>query len=683
MPGNAMRVAFDKVALGAEAPAGPARRYRCRFVRAGRVRAAGNQPGPLILEASALEQACQAGLFDGRAVFVDHAAWLESPSLRNLVGVTGQAAWDASEQAVHGVVELLPGGEALAELLDEIVARQAPDVGLSLVFWPEFAGEPGPHGERRVAGIRHIESVDLVFEPAAGGRILQALSSAAWWAGSQLAAQSNRAGEQLAPQADRAGEQLALQKINAQGEHLMSEAQIEQSVAPGEQEGAQDWQLAVARSAASLLVAASGLPAASQQRLLTQTYAHPGEVEQAIRNEQQYLAALQEHNAIQLPGRAPRSPHIQVGLSGLEQVQAAAEALFLGRRPEQGIPPLAGIRELYTLLSGDYEMAGVFHPERVRLANVDSSSMAGLVANALNKAVVNLFQEYPRWWEPLVMQENFATLQQVKWITLGGVGELPTVSEGAAYTELTWDDLTETSDFTKKGGYLGITLEAIDKDDTRRIQAAPRALAQSAWLTLSKSISNIFTSNSGVGPTLSDGLALFHSSHGNLGSTALTLSSYAAARTAMRKQTELNSGERLGALTAPKYLLVPPDLEITALQVLASQYDYSYALSNGTAAPDNAFAEGSDREARFNSARRRVIVVDLWTDSNNWAACADPRLYPTIGLGFRYGPTPEVFSVASPTAGLMFTNDTLPVKVRFFYAVGPVDYRGLYKANVA
>jgi hypothetical protein len=31
----------------------------------------------------------------------------------------------------------------------------------------------------------------------------------------------------------------------------------------------------------------------------------------------------------------------------------------------------------------------------------------------------------------------------------------------------------------------------------------------------------------------------------------------------------------------------------------------------------------------------------------------------------------------------MFTNDTMPVKVRFFFAVGPTDYRGLYKHNVS
>ena len=64
------------------------------------------------------------------------------------------------------------------------------------------------------------------------------------------------------------------------------------------------------------------------------------------------------------------------------------------------------------------------------LAAVDSSTMAGMVANAMNKVVVNEFQQYPRWWEPIVTIEDFANLQTVRWITLGGVGELPTVAEG-------------------------------------------------------------------------------------------------------------------------------------------------------------------------------------------------------------------------------------------------------------
>ena len=123
---------------------------------------------------------------------------------------------------------------------------------------------------------------------------------------------------------------------------------------------------------------------------------------------------------------------------------------------------------------------------------------------------------------------------------------------------------------------------------------------------------------------------------------------------------------------------MPVDLEDTAIQILATEHDTGSA--NWAANPE---AVGNDRETRLANARARVIACPLWTDANNWAAQADPRLYPSIGLGFRYGRTPEIFSVADPRAGLMFTNDIMPVKVRFFYAVGPTDWRGLHKSNVA
>ena len=118
-------------------------------------------------------------------------------------------------------------------------------------------------------------------------------------------------------------------------------------------------------------------------------------------------------------------------------------------------------------------------------------------------------------------------------------------------------------------------------------------------------------------------------------------------------------------------------MEFAAIQILATAHipgssDYNI----------NPEAAGDTREARLRAARERVIVVDMWTDANNWAAVADPKLYPSIGLGYRFGETPEIFSVADPRAGLMFSNDVMPIKVRYFYAVGPVDYRGMYKHNV-
>lgn len=466
--------------------------------------------------------------------------------------------------------------------------------------------------------------------------------------------------------------------------------------APATPPDAAAWLASLRQAAAEALIAGSGLPPTAQARLRSRFQAGslptPADVESAIADERDYLASLVSDQVVQVGGTPPRpsgvlegrGAGVSLGRTSMEQVEAALGALIAGTRPPAGVQPLTGIRELYHLLSGDYDMHGVFQAERVHLANVTSSTMAGLVANALNKAVVNTWQEYPRWWEPAVTMVDFATLQDTRWVTLGGVGELPTVAEGAAYTELTWDDQTETEAFTKKGGYLGITLEAIDKDDTGRLQAAPRALARAAWLTLGKSVAAIFTTASDLGPTMSDTGTLFNATavssaggHANLLTAALSWSSWQAVKVAMMKQPELNSGQRLGALTRPKYLWVPIDLETTALQILASEGE------PGTADNDvNPEAAGNERDTRLAEARRRVIVCPLWTDTNNWAAQADPNLYPSIGLGFRYGRTPEIFSVASPTAGLMFSNDTLPVKVRFFFAVGPTDWRGLHKNNV-
>lgn len=439
------------------------------------------------------------------------------------------------------------------------------------------------------------------------------------------------------------------------------------------------WQSA----AAAQVIGASGLPEAAKTRLAAQGWENPRELQDAIEAERRYLADLTANQVVNIGGSAPRSAQISNMRTGLDRITLALEALLSGSRPPEGVAPLTGIRELYHLLSGDYEMSGMFQPDRIQFANVNSSTMAGLVANVLNKRVAQEFQNYPMWWAPIVNEEDFQSLQAIQWTLLGGVGELPTVAEGATYSELTWDDSKESGAFVKKGGYLGLTLEAIDKDDTGRLRAAPRALAQAAWLTLSRSISSIFTQASGAGPNLADGTALFAAGRGNLGTTALSITAWNAARIAMRKFAELNSGERLGGLVVPRYLLVPPELEITATQILASEYEYTYTLSNGQAAPANVNAEGNDFGARMAAARSRVIVVDLWTDANDWAAICDPRLYPTIGVGYRYGRQPEIFSLASPTAGLMFTNDTMPVKVRFFYAVAPIDWRGMYKANVA
>ena len=46
-------------------------------------------------------------------------------------------------------------------------------------------------------------------------------------------------------------------------------------------------------------------------------------------------------------------------------------------------------------------------------------------------------------------------------------------------------------------------------------------------------------------------------------------------------------------------------------------------------------------------------------------------------------PVPEIYQVTSEASGLLFTNDTLPVKIRDWWGYGVSTYIGIGKNNVA
>jgi len=665
------------------------REYLCHFIAAGTVKQADQQASDWLIPADAIRAAEH--LFQARPSYIDHPdlfgfGWHQDPSVARLIGVTSDPKWDEDLRAMTGTLRLYDQalgspGHLVGTLFDQILDDQAngltvPPIGLSAVFY--HTSHLDEHAGLRVTDeIGYVESVDVVYDPGAAGYIKQALSAlrpaSFFMSGIQ---QPISTLQEAHPMSETPVTYNATPDPNP-APPLPNSPAPQLPPAPAPVQAALD--PAPATPAGSSAPPPPGSPASANPPGSPDPLDRIASRLDEMQNRIELLSGVLAHNQEGLAVTGMEfagQPAVRGGLGSLERVEAALEAMLNGVRPPHGIQPLTGIRELYTLLSGDYEMNGLFHPDRIYLANVTSSTMAGLVANALNKRVINMYQTYPKWWESAVTIEDFATLQQVKWITLGGIGELPTVAEGAAYTEMTWDDQTETADFVKKGGYLGITLEAIDKDDTRKLQAAPRALAQAAWLTLGKTIAALFTCNSAYGSTMSDGNCLFDSSnHSNVGTTAFSHTAWVATKLAMMKFTELNSGERLAGLMRPRLLWVPVDLEDVAIAELASgegqigSADYNI----------NAAAYADSLTERLNRAKSRVISVPFWTDTADWVVQADPALYPGLGLGFRYGRSPEVFSVASPTAGLMFTNDTMPIKVRFFFAVTPTDWRAWYK----
>jgi hypothetical protein len=334
---------------------------------------------------------------------------------------------------------------------------------------------------------------------------------------------------------------------------------------------------------------------------------------------------------------------------------------------------------IYRALTGDYEFRGVFDPDRVQLASATTSTLASLATNAMNKVIINQFGNmgFWRWYERIVwVAPNDGSLHDMQWITFGGIGNLPTVAEGAAFTELTVDDVKEADSFVTKGGYVGITRKMMLNSDIQKIQAVPVALAIACVRTRSAAVSDIFTQASGVGPTLDqDSTALFHANHSNVGSTAFAQAEWRVVRIAIAKHTDVNSGKRLGIF--PKYALLPVDVYDTALAVFG--YGDGYPTSYTPEAQDRGFGD----------PRPVPLVVPDWTDTNNWAAIVDPLVYPVIQMSYHQAPGGgvhppcELFVAMDQNAGLLFSNDTLPIKVRDEFAVGVNGPRGVYKENVA
>ena len=487
--------------------------FHARLVRAGRITRADGEPGPFTIPPETLSSATINNLFEGLAVFADHPSFFENAQVKHLVGVTYDSYWNVDAESVNATIRFYDDEEAGADIglartiagalrmmLDDVdEGIPAPDVGISIVFWPVW--EESDSFPKVLKAFKKIDSADIVFSPAADGRILEALSSymekdlenaPQKKDSNKTNAFSRKVGastpvEELsdvfspkvgvsftseAPTDALEKEVPMTEQIESNSTEELQAQAVEIDVSVDEVYGrppvdeVNEWAAAAQAAAVPAILAGSGLPEASKMRLARTEWLSPGDLSQAVEAERDYLAELTQDSVIQMPGSHPRGAGQVAMRTSLDRIQTAAEALFAGERPPSDVQPLTGIRELYLLLSGDYELTGVFNPERIMFANVNSSTMAGLVANALNKRVVNLFQQYPQWWLPIVFEEDFANLQDVRWITLGGVGELPTVAEGAAYTELTWDDQTDTDAFVKKGGYLGLTLEAIDKETT-------------------------------------------------------------------------------------------------------------------------------------------------------------------------------------------------------------------------
>lgn len=602
-------------------------------------------------------------LWDSVNTFVDHALAASRPhSVRDLAGRCFNPSWDEAADGIR--LRLKPRGPA-APILSSLA-----DVALSEDFSPSPLGFSADltftANGREVSEIIKVHSVDVVLNPARGGAFLAALQT------------------QLNKEFPTMPEPTQIVNPPAPAVDPAAAPPVQQPAQAAEPEN--DTTLEMCSYLLETALQSSALPPAARSHVRSQfagkTF-EPAALRAAIEEVRELASELTAGLSVSGPGR------ISAGFSAADRLQAAADDLLGAPREERlaKCEPerLSGIRELYHLLTGDFDFHGGYFPDRIRSGFADTTDFTGLVKNALNKVVVNTWNELGRagynWWEKIVRVEHFTSLNSVTGVLVGTVGALPTVAEGAAYTELSVGDSPETASFTKYGGYIPLTLELIDRDETHKLRAYPHELASAGLRKISALVSAIFTTASGLGPTMADTGTVFNATatttaggHKNLLTTALSASAWDAACQAVYNQAMLikNAAGVYGTGPAmainPKYLLVPRALQLTAMKILYP------SLENAA----NIYSENQQRGAPGD-----VITVPEWSDATDWAAVCDPRIAPAIYLGERFGVMPEIFISDNEKYGSVFTNDQHRLKVRQFCAVWVNDFRPLHKSNVA
>ena len=605
-------------------------------------------------------------LYDNKPVFIDHAPMGENPSVRNLAGTISSPGWSMAEKGI--TAKLRPAGPAADVLLSIRDAAKNDSSVMEVVgFSTHLNVKLDTQGN--VTKIVRVKSIDVVIDPARGGKFLSAHLG---HKGVEMSEETTILESAALSETQRTA--LELQGANEAIAELQSK-----------QKQADEMLLAQCDSLLESSLSASKLPAASQKAIKKQFAGHifkAVELQTAITEKREELSEISAGQNIQGPGRLS----IGAMVNSEDQFRLAVADLLGAEREEADknikVHRLSGIREAYLLATGDQGFMGGYYREFALV----TANFPAIVANIQNKLLLKAWKDLEQhygWWKKIATIDHFNNLNDVAWIRTGTIASLPTVAERGEYTELPIGDNKETDAWEKFGGYVPLTIEAVLRDDIRAFRRMPRELAMAGIRNISEQIAEIFTSNSAAGPTMADTGALFNSTavttaggHANLLTTALgtDYTAWNAVAAAVYNQPMLvknssgNYGTGKKVAIDPSFVLVPRALKNQAEALFVPRWE--------------AQAQNVSAVSPSWGGRVEVLTVPEWTDATDWAAAVDPNLIPGVMIGEIFGVEPQIFSASSEIDPAMFANDESRIKVRQFLAVGVADYIPLHKSNV-
>ena len=293
--------------------------------------------------------------------------------------------------------------------------------------------------------------------------------------------------------------------------------------------------------------------------------------------------------------------------------------------------------------------------EMTRAAINSTSTFPAIMSNLADKSVMNGFNEAETTFQIWAGKGSNRDFKEAARVALSEAGNLELVPEGGQFPQDVFGEASARTKVATYGKIFSLTRQAIINDDlglfskiaTKYGSAAKRLVNKMVYAQLTGTVK------------MQDNIALFDAKHGNVSTTgeALSLKAIAKAITAMRRQKGITDAANLNI--TPKYLVVPPELEVTAYQIV-----------NSTAAVD-----GTNSGVVNPYKGRFVVVADAeLTDPDAWYLVADANQHDTIEVTYLNGvETPRLETRQG------FDVDGIEYKVAFDVGVDAIDFRGLYK----
>ena len=286
-----------------------------------------------------------------------------------------------------------------------------------------------------------------------------------------------------------------------------------------------------------------------------------------------------------------------------------------------------------------------------------------ILQNVAQKSMLRGWSEAPETFSSWTNKGVLTDFKPTNRIDLNLYPSLPEVPEGSEYTYATIGERGETIQLATHGSIFSITRQAIINDDASMFSRIPQRQGRAAARTVGNLVYAVLIDN----PLMSDGIALFHASHGNLAGAggAPTTATLDAMRTAMATQTDPDDIAAALNIT-PGNILVPAALFGAMSTVLESQFEVTTSNRNNTTP---------------NSVRNMASVIsEARLDANSPTAW-----YGVAGTMFDGIEVAYLDGVESPYLEQKggWNVDGVEMKVRIDAGVKALDFRSFYKNDGA